>query len=100
MMPLTRKYRTDIISHDLRRLGTKFYMDMMSHKAKSVSGCTCDQIFIDGEGIFGVMPLFGKAEVGMELGAFAASQMSFTSIERVSRWYRIATFNVLSGNSG
>ena len=42
-------------------------MDALSHKAKSVSGCTCDQIFIDGEGIFGVMPLFGKAEVGMAL---------------------------------
>ena len=63
---------------------------MLFPESKSFYRHTCAQILIDGEGFFFIIPLFGKAEVGMELGAFAASQMSFTSIDRVSRWYHIA----------
>ena len=44
-------------------------MDTQLSEANSVSGYTCDQIFTYGEGFFWIIPLFGKAEVGMALSA-------------------------------
>ena len=60
-----------ILSQDLFRLRTRSYMDTFFPMAKSLSGHTCAHMFTDGEGYVWIMHFFSKAEVGMELRAFA-----------------------------
>ena len=71
VMPLTRRYRTDILYQDLLQLRTRFYTDKSLPKSKSVSGHIFAQISIYGEGFFWIVPFFGKAEFGTALRAFA-----------------------------
>ena len=70
VMPLRRRYRTDILSQDLCRLSTRFYIDTLFPKANSVSRHDCYQIFTDGERIICIIPFFSKAEVGMAIISF------------------------------
>ena len=52
LLPLTRRYRTYLISQRLRRISRKFYTDTLFEKHKSIIGNTCAQIFTDWEGLF------------------------------------------------
>ena len=69
-MPLTRRYRTGLLSQELFQLRNRFYTDTFPPKANSVSENTCFHIFTDGEIFIWIMPLFSKAEVGMAHRAF------------------------------
>ena len=70
VMPLTRRYHTNLPYQDLHQLRTRFYTDTFPPKAKSVSGHTCAHIFTDGEQFVWIMPLFSKDEFGMALREF------------------------------
>ena len=49
VLPLTRRYRTDLMSQRLRRLNTTWYTDTLFAKETSLVGNTCAQLFTDGE---------------------------------------------------
>ena len=67
IMPLTRRYRTDMMSQRLRRLSTTWYTDTLFAKEKSLLGNTCAQIFTDGEGFTYVHPMKSKSQAGEAL---------------------------------
>ena len=68
ILPLTRRYRTDLLSQGLRRLNTRFYTDTMFSKiCTSLRGNTCAQIFTDGNGAVFVYPMKSKSEAGQQL---------------------------------
>jgi len=68
ILPLTRRYRTDLLSQRLRRLNTRFYTDTMFAKVgNSLRGNTCAQIFTDGNGAVFVYPMRSKSEAGTQL---------------------------------
>ena len=51
LLPLTRRYRTDLLSQRLKRLSTRFYTDTMFSKVgTSLRGNNCAQIFTNGNG--------------------------------------------------
>ena len=51
ILPLTRRYRTDLLSERLRRLDTRFYTSAMFSKiSTSLRGNTYAQVFTDGNG--------------------------------------------------
>ena len=68
ILPLTRRYRTDLLSQRLRRLHTRFYTDtMLSKIGTSLRGNTCAQIFIDGNGAVFAYPMKSKSKAGQQL---------------------------------
>ena len=68
LLPLTRRYRTDLLSQRLKRLNTRFYTDTMFSKiGTSLRGNTCTQIFTDGNGAVFAYPMRSKAQAGDKL---------------------------------
>ena len=67
ILPLTRRYRTDLMSQRLRRLSTTWYTDTLFAKCKSVIGNTCAQMFTDGNSFAYVHPMKTKASAGEAL---------------------------------
>ena len=64
VLPLTRRYRTDLLSQRLKRLSCTMWTDTLFAKEKSLLGHTCAQIFTDGEGFVYVHPMTTKAHAG------------------------------------
>jgi len=68
LLPLTRRYRTDLLSQRLRRLNTRFYTDTMFAKVgTSLRGKTYAQICTDGNGAVFAYPMKSKFEAGNQL---------------------------------
>ena len=67
ILPLTRRYRTDLLSQRLRRLSTRFYTDTIYAKHTSLQGHTCAQMFTDGEGFVVAFPISTKEDAGEAL---------------------------------
>jgi len=68
ILPLTRRYRTDLLSQRLRCLNTRFYTETIFFKiGTSLRGNTCAQVFTDGNGRVFVYPMKGKSEAGQQL---------------------------------
>jgi len=68
LLPLTSRYRTDLLSQRLRRLDTRFYTDTMFSKiGTSLRGNTCTQIFTDGNGSIFAYSMRSKAQAGDKL---------------------------------
>ena len=67
ILPLTRRYRTDLLSQSLKRLKSTWYTDTLFAKTKSITGMNCAQLFTDGEGLVYVHPLCSKSEAGEAL---------------------------------
>lgn len=68
-MPLSRHYRTDLLSQRLHPLSTCFYTDTMLMKSKSSRGNICVQVFTDGSFSY-VHPMHSKADAHEGLAAF------------------------------
>lgn len=71
VLPLTRRYRTDLLSQRLRRLTCKFFTDTLFSKSKSIIGNICAQIYTNAEGFIFVIPIASKSEAGTTLDEFA-----------------------------
>jgi hypothetical protein len=73
--PLTRRYRTDTLSMQYKRLHTKCYTDTKFGSVKSLKGNTCAQVYVTGnvcEGRFVYShPMRSKAECCDSLQMFA-----------------------------
>jgi len=68
ILPLTRRYRTDLLSQRLKRLNTRLYTDTMFAKVgTSLRGNTCAQIFTDGNGAVFAYPMKSMSEAGHQL---------------------------------
>ena len=67
ILPLTCRYRTDLLSQRLKRLSCRFYTDAAHAKFKSHTGNTYAQIFTDGEGFVVAFPIRTKDEAGESL---------------------------------
>jgi len=68
LLPLTRRYRTDLLSQRLKRLSTRFYTDTMFSKiGTSLRGNTCTQIFTDGNGAVFAYSMKSKSQAGNKL---------------------------------
>ena len=50
VMPLKKRYFTDLRSHNLRRLWIRFYTNTLFPKVKSIIVHDCGQIYTDGKG--------------------------------------------------
>ena len=71
LLPLTRRYRTDLLSQRLKRLSARFYTDTMFSKVgTSLRGNNCAQIFTDGNGAVFAYPMKSKAQAGTKLLTF------------------------------
>jgi hypothetical protein len=68
--PLTRRYRTDLLSMNLRRLTCKFFTDTLFSKSRSIVGNTCAQLYYDPNGFMYVYPMASKSEAGESLDHF------------------------------
>lgn len=68
--PLTRGYRTDLLSQRLRRLDCKFFTDTLFAKVKSLSGNSCAQLYYDPNGFMYVYPMMSKGQAGESLDIF------------------------------
>lgn len=64
ILPLSRRYRTDLLQQDLRRLNITEYTDTVFAKCKSLTGNTCAQLFTDGKGFMHILPMTSKSEAG------------------------------------
>lgn len=68
LLPLTRRYRTDLLSQRLRRLSARFYTDTAFSKiGKSIRGNSCVQIYTDGDGSIFAYPMKTKSDAGESL---------------------------------
>ena len=68
LLPLTRRYRTDLLSQRLRRLSARFYTDTAFSKiGNSIRGNSCVQIYTDGDGSIFAYPLKSKGDCGDSL---------------------------------
>ena len=65
--PLTRRYRTDLVSQRLRRLSCRFYTDTAFAKEVSMVGNNCAQIFTYGQGFVIAFPMKSKEDAGDSL---------------------------------
>ena len=63
LKPLTRWYRTDLLSQRLPQHNCRFYIDTLFAKYKSIVGKTCAQIFTGGEFVQ-IIPMRSKSEAG------------------------------------
>ena len=52
--PMTRRYRTDLLSHRFRRLNDVWYTDTAFSTVKSIRGNSCFQVFTNTNAIIGV----------------------------------------------
>ncbi|GFH50560.1 hypothetical protein CTEN210_07036 [Chaetoceros tenuissimus] len=68
-MPLSQRYRTDLLSQRLRRISTRVYTDTLLMKSKSSRSNTCAQVFTDGALAY-VHPMQSKADAHEGLAAF------------------------------
>ena len=64
VLPLTRRYRTDLVSQRLKRLSCRFYTDTAYAKEVSMVSNTCAQIFTDGQGFVVAFPMRSKESAG------------------------------------
>ena len=69
--PLTRRYRTDLMQQNVKRLNTTFYTDTLFCPIKSINGNSCAQVFTN-QHMVRVHPMASKAEAGIALKAFIA----------------------------
>ena len=67
ILPLTRRYRTDLMSQQLRRLSTTWYTDTLFAKEKSLTGNSCAQLYADGQGFINIYPMESKDKAGETL---------------------------------
>ena len=71
LLPLTRQYRTDLLSQRLKRLSIRLYTDnIFSKVGTSLRGNTCAQIFTDGNRAVFAYPMRSKAQAGDKLLSF------------------------------
>ena len=70
ILPLTRRYRTDLMSQKLKRLRAKFYTDTLFMDETSTKGNTCAQLYADGDGFVHVYPMQSKKQAGESLHQF------------------------------
>jgi len=71
LLPLTRRYRTDLLSQRLKRLSARFYTDTMFSKVGTLlRGNKCAQIFTDGNGAVFAYPMQSTAQAGAQLLTF------------------------------
>jgi ribosomal protein L31E len=70
ILPLTRRYRTDLLSQRLRRLNSRFFTDTLFAKSKSIIGNSCAQIFTNAQGFLTIIPIASKSEAGATLDEF------------------------------
>jgi len=71
LLPLTRRYRTDLLSQRLKRLSIRLYTDnIFSKVGTSLRGNTCAQIFTDGNRAVFAYPMRSKAQAGDKLLSF------------------------------
>ena len=68
--PLTRRYRTDLLSMNLRRLNCKFFTDTLFSNSVSIVGNSCAQLYYDPNGFMYVYPMSSKREAGESLDQF------------------------------
>ena len=68
ILSLTKRYRTEILSHKLSRLSVKFYTDTLFDAYNSLRGNKCSQIYSDGEVFAHVFPVRSKAGAGDSMG--------------------------------
>ena len=67
-LPLTKRYRRDLLSQRLRRLNPRFYTDTMFSKiGTSLRGNVCAQIFTDGNGAVFAYSMESKSKAGNQL---------------------------------
>ena len=62
LLPLTRGYRTNLISEFLRSISCTFDTYMLFAKQKYIIGNTCAHIFTDREGFVYVHPMQSKSQ--------------------------------------
>ena len=67
ILPLTPRYRTDLMSENLKRLRAKFYTDTLFMDETSTK---CAQLYADGDGFVHVYPMQSKRQVGESLHQF------------------------------
>ena len=73
LLPLTRRYRTDLLSQRLKRLSARFYTDTAFSKiGNSIRGNECVQLFTDGESSIFAYPLKSKSDAGTALQDFCS----------------------------
>ena len=64
ILPLTRRYRIDLMPQQLRGLSTTWYTDTLFAKDKSLTGNTCAQLYTGGNEFAHVYPIGSKSEAG------------------------------------
>ena len=69
--PLRRRYRTDLLSLNYRRINEVVFSDTIFSKYEAYSKSTCAQVFATLSGAFFVYPLKSKSEAGEALRQFA-----------------------------
>lgn len=67
--PLTRRFRTDLLSTKYRRLKGQFFSDTAFSRFKSIEGNTCFQVFAS-EGFVWIYPMKSKGSAGEALQRF------------------------------
>ena len=67
LVPLTRRYRTDMMQQHLRRLNTTFYTDALFSKCKSIIGNNVAQVYTENQGFVHVDPCTSKSLAGLKL---------------------------------
>jgi hypothetical protein len=70
ILPLTRRYKTDLLSQRMKRLSAQFYTDTAFSKDTSLAGNSCVQLFTDGQGFVVAYPMRSKSEAGTALQKF------------------------------
>ena len=66
LKPMTRWYRTDLLSQRLCQLNFIFYIDTLFAKYKSIVENTCAHIFTDGKFVQ-IIPMKSKSDAGTTL---------------------------------
>ncbi|GFH50498.1 hypothetical protein CTEN210_06974 [Chaetoceros tenuissimus] len=73
LLPLTRRYRTDLLSQRLRRLSTRFYTGTAFSKiGDSIRGNACVQIYTESDRSIFAYPLKSKSDCGDSLQALCS----------------------------
>ena len=72
LQPLSRRYRTDIMSNRLRRINTTVFTDTLFSKTPSVHRDTCAQIYTNAEHFYYIVPMTSnnQTNVGNSLQQF------------------------------
>ena len=68
IFPLTKRYRTDILSQKLIMFIIKFYTDNIFSDDTSVRGNKCAHIYADGDGFVHILPMRSKLRAGVSVG--------------------------------